>query len=41
MDLPTGAAIVVTLIAAFVVSVIVSAMVPVTLRAEPVLAAAE
>ena len=32
MDLPTGAAIVVTLIAAFVVSVIVSAMVPVTAR---------
>jgi zinc/manganese transport system permease protein len=40
MDLPTGAAIVVTLIAAFVVSVIVSAMVPVTLRAEPALAPA-
>ena len=40
MDLPTGAAIVVTLIAAFVVSVIVSAIVPATLRAEPAFAPA-
>ena len=37
MDLPTGAAIVVTLIGAFVVSVIVSAIVPAKLRAEPAL----
>ncbi|WP_293904474.1 metal ABC transporter permease [Phenylobacterium sp.] len=40
MDLPTGAAIVVTLIAAFVGAVIVSAVVPRTLRAQPLLAAA-
>ena len=39
-DLPTGAAIVVTLIAAFVVSVIASALVPQTLRADPALATA-
>ena len=35
MDLPTGAAIVVALIAAFVVSVAISAVAPRTLRAEP------
>ena len=34
-DLPTGAAIVVTLIAAFVVSVIASALVPSSMRSEP------
>ena len=40
LDLPTGAAIVVTLIAAFVVSVILSLMVPKGLRTEPVTASA-
>lgn len=40
MDLPTGAAIVVTLIAAFVVSVIVSLVAPASMRAEPALAPA-
>ena len=39
LDLPTGAAIVVTLIAAFVGAVILSAVVPKTLRAEPVVLA--
>jgi zinc/manganese transport system permease protein len=38
MDLPTGAAIVVTLIAAFLVAVAASAVVPATLKAEPVAA---
>ena len=40
MDLPTGAAIVVTLIAAFVGAVILSAVAPKSLRAEPQLLAA-
>jgi len=40
MDLPTGAAIVVTLIAVFAVAVVLSTLVPRTLRAEPVLAPA-
>jgi len=35
MDLPTGAAIVVTLIAAFIVAVVASAVVPAPLKAEP------
>ena len=39
LDLPTGAAIVVTLIAAFAISVVVSTMVPAGLKAEPAPAA--